>query len=157
MKRASSNVFLLGSQIIFGAALTMGVAGVQGGCRTEVPLCAEHFRAETGRCEVSSVSCADADACPPTWTLAQAATACGGGLNEITIGACGTLNARKVSYGSPPLFGTCTYDPTDGRLAGITHVSDADQYCDYQASELSYGTVPLSCAPDPNALTVRCH
>jgi len=159
MQCAPSRVNAIGLRlIVIGAALAVGAGGLQGGCGEEVvPLCAERVRGGTARCEVASVSCDGTAPCPASWTEAQATTACDASTNEITIGACGALRAWKISGGFPPLFVTCTYDPTDGHLAGILHTSDSAAYCDNRASELSYGTVPLSCAPDPNALTVRCH
>ena len=119
--------------------------------------CTEIYEpAGTARCAVSRVSCASPDDCPASWGLAQAATTCGAGLNEITIGACGPKRAWKVSYGSPPLFVTCYYDAAGGALEGILRTSDANQDCDLRSSDLAYWVVPASCAADPNELSYPC-
>jgi hypothetical protein len=141
--------------------MALGWAVTFAGCSgdlvpSEVGPCGEQYRTGTSRCEVSQLSCDSPDACPASWALAQARTTCVAYENEITIGACGAARVWKVSYGSPPLFRTCYYDPNDGHLAGILHESDTNEYCGNHAVELSYGAVPLSCAPDPTEQSYSC-
>ena len=112
---------------------------------TPPPACVQQLDAATDRCVVASPTCALADPCPATFSLANSQSSCTGN-SSINVGSCGGMNTW-VRYREFSVL-SCYYDASSGLLQGAHADADNVDFCGGKKSELWVGNVPANCSLD---------
>jgi len=108
-------------------------SGGPGGCRW--------VASSTAGCALTSVSCNQPAACPPSWMQANSPGSCPQGGVTLLTETCDGMYRWSSSSSDGTLVVACYYDMASGLLAGID--SQIELPCGKNGSQ--FGTVPQAC------------
>jgi len=104
-------------------------------------------------CALTSVSCDQLNACPPSWMQANSAGSCPQAGATLSTETCDGMYRWSLSSSDGTLVGVCYYDMSSGLLAGIDW--QATLPCSNGKSSNQFGTIPQACHYDAGVVVQR--
>jgi len=116
-----------------------------GGCQWPAP-------SQSG-CVLTGVSCAQPNACPPSWMQANSPGSCPQAGATLSTETCDGMYRWSLATSDGTLVGVCYYDMAGGLLAGIDWQKPLP--CSTSGSSNQFGTIPQWCHYDAGVVVQR--
>jgi len=104
-------------------------------------------------CVLTSVSCGQLNACPPSWMQANSPGSCPQAGATLSTETCEGMYRWSLASSDGSLVGVCYYDMSSGLLAGIDWQGALP--CTNSSTSNRFGTVPQLCHYDAGVVVQR--
>jgi hypothetical protein len=104
-------------------------------------------------CGLTSVSCNQLNACPPSWMQANSPGSCPKAGATLSTETCEGMYRWSLASSDGTLIGVCYYDMAGGLLAGIDW--QAALPCGSSTASNQFGTIPQACHYDAGVVVQR--